>query len=171
MPTEIIGRHQTVRATKAIAAAGDYAAEDVISESATAGTAWAFPAIFRHAGAGGYITQAMAIWQTTALTPRLTLYLFNVTPPTCNLNDNVANTAPHNTDKATFVGQIDLPAMEDLGGCSVAIATTSTTGKLPLWVEPIAATDDLYAVVVTRDAITGEVATNELSIELSLDQY
>lgn len=165
-----IGTIKTVRVTKAIAAAGDYAAEDVLSESASAGTAWTFSAIFRANNAGGYITKAKAIWQTTALTPRLTLYLFKATP-TSNLNDNVANAAPSNADKANFIGQIDFPALEDLGGCSVAVVSPSTVGKLPLWVDAATDADDIIAIAVTRDDITGEVATNELSFELSVEQY
>ena len=163
---------KTVRTPKAIAAAGDYAADDVVSESATAGTDWDFAAIFRVNGVGGYLVKAQAIWQTTALAPRLTVYLFNVAPANCVLNDNVANTAPHNTDKASYVGRIDFPALEDLGtGISVAVATPSTVGNLPLWVDAASDADDLFGVVVTRDAITGEAATNELSIELCVEQY
>jgi len=162
---------KTVRTTKAIAAAGDYAAEDVISESASAGTDWDFPAIFRANNSGGYLVKAQAIWQTTGLTPRLTVYLFNVAPATCATNDNAANTAPHNTDKAGFVAQLDFPALEDLGGVSLAIISPSTLGRLPLWVDAASTADDLFGIVATRDAITGEVATNELSIELSLERY
>jgi len=172
MATEIIAKHKTVRTTKAIAAAGDYAADDVLSESASEGTAWGFANIFRRNNSGGYIIKAQAIWQTTALTPRLTIYLFNVTPPTCALNDNAANTAPHNTDEASYVGRIDFPALEDLGtGISVAVATPNVASNLPLWVDSAALAGDLYGVVVTRDAITGEVATEELSIELTLEQH
>jgi len=172
MATEIIAKHQTVRTTKAIAAAGDYAAQDVISESATVGTAWSFAEIFRRNNSGGYLIKAQAIWQTTALSPRLTIYLFNVTPPTCALNDNAANSAPHNMDKASYVGRIDFPALEDLGtGISVAVATPNTASNLPMWIDSASGADDLYGVVVTRDAITAEVATDELSIELTLEQH
>lgn len=167
----VSGVGATVRVTKAIAAATDYTAEDVVAETGTA-TPWGFTAIFRANAAGGYITKAQALWKTTALTARLTLYLFNVTPPTCALNDNAANTAPHNTDKASYLGKIDFPALEDLGtGMSTAVATPSTTGNLPLWVVGAAAADDLYGVLVTRDAITTEVAADELSIELTVEQY
>jgi len=167
--TEVIIRKKRVSVSKAIAAAGDYAAEDVLSESASEGTAWTFAEIARSNGLGGYITKAHALWQTTALTPRLTLYLFNASPTT-NLNDNIANTAPAYADLAKYVGKIDFPALEDLGGMSEAIATPSTTGNLPLAFECSSTADDLIGILVTRDAITGEVTNNTLTIRLEADQ-
>lgn len=65
-----------VSTTKALAAAGDYAANDVMSESATAGTEWIFSDVVKRNGCSGEITKAQAICETTGLTPRLTLYLF-----------------------------------------------------------------------------------------------
>lgn len=170
MATEIHGRKKVISVSNAIAAAGDYAAEDVLSEHATEGTAWTFADIARSHGKGGYITKAHALWETTNLTPRLTLYLFNATPST-NLNDNVANTAPAYADLAKYVGKIDFPAMEDLGGMSEALATPSPTNNLPLAFECASTSDNLIGIVVTRDAIIGEVATKVLTIRLEADQY
>ena len=97
------------------------------------------------------------------------MFLFNAAPST-NLNDNVANAAPAYADEAQYVGKIDFPALEDLGGMSEAIATPSTTGNLPLAFECSSTADDLIGILVTRDAITGEVATNTLTIRLEADQ-
>jgi len=166
-----IGNLKTVSVTKALAAAGDYAAGDVLSESAGAGTAWTFSAIARSNNASGFIVRAIALCQTTALTPRLTIFLFH-TLPTCTLNDNAANTAVLWADRANFVGSIDFPAMESLGtGVSMSVATPSTLGKAPLGFNTTADTDDLYGVVVTRDAITGESAVMNLVISLTAEQY
>ena len=170
MATEIIGRVHTVSVTKALVAAGDYAAEDVLSESATAGTVWTFSAIARSNGMGGYITKLHAICKTTGLTPRLTLFLFKAAP-TSNLNDNVANTALLHADLANYIGKVDLPSMEDLGGDSEAVATPSTVGNLPLAFTCAAGADDLFGILVTRDAITGEVAGDDMVIRLSVEQY
>ena len=167
----VSGVLKTVSVTKALAAAGDYAAGEVLSESAGAGTAWTFAAIARANNASGYIVRAIALCQTTALTPRLTIFLFHTTP-TCTLNDNAANTAVLWADRANFIGSIDFPAMEDLGtGVSQAIATPSTVGGLPLAFDTAAAADDLIGVVVTRDAITGESAGMNLLIALTVEQY
>lgn len=166
----VVGTKKQVSVTKAIAAAGNYAAEDVICENATTGTVWTFPAIARNNGSSGYIVKAHALWETTALAPRLTLYLFNAAPST-ELDDNKANAAPAYADLSQYVGKIDFPAMEDLGGMSEAIATPSTTGNLPLAFECAEDADDLIGILATRDAITGESATDNLTIRLEAEQY
>jgi hypothetical protein len=160
---------KTVSVTKALAAAGNYDAEDVMCEHATTGVAWTFAALARANGGTGRIIKAHALWETTALTPRLTLFLFNAAPTT-ELDDNKANAAPAFADLSQYVGKIDFPAMEDLGGMSEAIATPSTYGNLPLDFECAAAADDLIGILVTRDAITGEVAEASLTIRLTVEQ-
>jgi hypothetical protein len=166
----VSGVAKTVSVTKACAAAGNYDAEDVISESAAAGTVWTFAAIFRANNTGGYVTKAKVSCETTALTPRLRLYLYNAAP-TCNLNDNVANDGVLNADIAKSLGYIDFPALADVGGNSEAVCTPSTTGNLPMWVDAASAADDLIGVLVTRDAITEETATDDYTVSLTLEQY
>lgn len=168
--TIISGKCKTVSVTKACAAAGDYAAEDVISESATEGTAWTFAAIFRANNTGGYITKALVSCETTGLTHQVSLYLFNAAP-TSNLDDNVANTAVLNADIGKYVGVINFPALSDKGGNSEAIVTSSSAGVLPLWVDAATAADDLLGILITEDAITGETATDDYTIKLTLEQY
>ena len=151
------------------ASGGDYAAGDVLSDDDTAsgGTAMSFTGIGKNEGAAGYITKASILCSTTALTPRLTLFLFKAAP-TCELDDNAANTAVLAADQANYVGHIDFPAMEDLGtGMSQTIATPSTYGNLPLAFNCDAASDTLYGVLVTRDAITGEAANMTVRINLT----
>lgn len=164
----ISGVIKTVSVTK-ILVGGAYSAEDVLSESITDGTKWTFAAIARAVGAGGYITRAHAICETTNLTPRLTLFLFKATP-TSMLNDNVANTALLHADIANYIGRIDFPAMEDLGGDSEAICTPSTNGNLPLAFICAAADDALYGILVTRDNVTLG-AGDDLTITLTVEQY
>ena len=157
--------------TKALEAAVAYDAGDVLSESdtASAGTAWTFSAIARANGAYGYIVKAQVISETTALTPRLTLFLFNATP-NCELDDNAANDALVHADEANYVGKIDFPAMEDIGtGNSEAMATPSTYGNLPLAFKCATAADDLIGVLVTRDAFT-QTATDDMIVKLTVDQ-
>ena len=153
------------QATKLLAAAGDYAAEDVMSESASAGTVWEFPDLVSDKGGHGYITKAMAFLSTTALTPRIALYLFDEAP-TSALNDNVANTAVLIADRLHYQGRILLPAMGDLGGESEAIATPSTSGNLPLEFKCGPDSRSLFGIAVTRDAITGEAAGMSMGISL-----
>lgn len=166
------GVQKTVSTTKVLAAASAYHAEDVLSESASngVGTAYTFSAVARGDGASGYITRASVISETTNVTPRLTLFLFTATP-TCELDDHAANTALKHADLANYIGKIDFPATEDLGtGDSEAVATPSTYGNLPLpFTCPVSA-DDLYGVLVTRDAFT-QTAGDDMTIVLTVEQY
>lgn len=162
----------SVGVTKPLASATAYHAEDVMSESASngVGTAWTFAAIAKVNGGTGYIVKAHAICETTAVTPRITLFLFNATP-TSELDDHAANTALLHADLANYVGKIDFPAMEDLGtGDSETIATPGTTGNLPLAFQCATEADDLIGIAVTRDVFTN-TATNDLRIILTAEQY
>ena len=162
----------TVTTTKALESAVAYSIGDVLSETDTddAGTDWDFDAVGKVNGGTGYISKAQAICETTAVTPRLTLFLFNVAP-TCELDDNAANTALLHADLANYIGKIDFPAMEDLGtGDSESVASPSTFGNLPLAFNCASADDALYGVAVTRDAFTN-TATNDLTFKLTVEQY
>jgi hypothetical protein len=170
MATECIGRVKMVSVTKAVAAAGNYSAEDVISEHATTGTAWIFTDIARQEGASGYITRAQALCETTGQVQRLTLYVFKALP-TCVLNDNVASTCVLHADAGNYIGRIDFPALEDLGGDSEAVCTPSTTGNLPLAFTCAATSRTLWGVLVTRDAFTNETATDDYIIRITCEQY
>ena len=163
---------ETISVTKALAAASAYDAGDVLSENATdgQGTAWTFSAIARADGASGYITKAHIISETTALTPRLVLYLFTATP-TSELDDHAANTALLYADVANYVGRIDFPALSENGtGASEAVATPSTYGNLPIAFTCAAAADDLFGVLVTLDVFT-QVATKDMVIKLTVEQF
>ena len=171
MATETIGRLKKAIVTKALAAASAYSAEDVLSESATngAGTCWTFPDIARSNGTSGYVVRAQVISETKDITPRLTLFLFNAIP-TCELDDNAANTALLHADLDKYVGRVDFPAMEDLGGDSMAICTPSTSGNLPIAFACSNASDDLFGVLVTRDAFT-QTAGDDMTVCLQIEQY
>jgi len=153
----------TVVDSKKLAAAGDYAAEDVLSEHVSAGTVYKFGNMARKDGGTGTITKAIAFLSTTALTPRITLFLFSK-EPTTNLNDNVGNAAPSTNDHLDCEGWIDFMALEDLGGNSAALVTPSTIGNLPLDYKCIGKA--LYGIAVTRDAVTGEAVAMSLDFRL-----
>lgn len=137
---------KTVLTTKTLECEGGYGDEDVMSESDTnaAGTDWDFDF-----GGVGKIVKAVAHHPTTAMTFGMTLFLFTK-PPTSELDDNAANTAPAVADVPFFVGTIVFPAMQDLGsGGSYSIVTPSlATGNLPLAFDaPV-----LYGIAVITDA-------------------
>lgn len=160
---------KTVSVTKVIATAGAYLAERVVSENTSTGTDWDFTAIAKENGGSGYIVKAHVLCETTAITPRMSLYLFTAAPG-CALNDNAANTALLWTDLANYVGKIDFPAMEDLGtGKTEAVATPSTFGSLPMAFTCASTADDLFGVLVARDAVTIGVG-DDVVIRLTVEQ-
>ena len=158
-------RHNIVTATKTRPAnTTAYAANDVISESATdgQGTCWTFSNISPDARNGKFeIIKATILTDAASKTPQLTLHLFKATP-TGELDDNSANTGPLAADWANYVGAIDFPALESLGASiSHATVTRGTVGGLPLPVT-LGETAHLYGVLITRDALTptsGEIFT------------
>lgn len=160
-----------ISSEKTLAAAGDYAAEDVLSESATdtEGSAFKFEHVARRKGGPFSIRKVVALLTTTALTPRITLYLFTKSPSS-ELDDNAANSAVATADRPFYVGRIELPAMTDLGGNSEAIATPDTGSNLPLEGVCAVGDDSLYGIAVTEDAITGEAATMRLMFKMLVRQ-
>ncbi len=171
-PELTAGTLKSVSVTKNIVTGGAYSADDVISEQTTngLGTPWTFSAIGRANGAYGYIVKAHVVSETTAITPRLVLYLFNATP-TCELDDNAANTALLHADLANYIGRIDFPSMSEYGTSDAeAIATPSTYGNLPLAFQCAAGADDLYGVLVTIDGVTLDAA-DDVTVTLTCEQY
>lgn len=173
----ILAPNQTVRSTglqpaisvtKAVVAAANYDAEDVISESATVGTTWDFKDLLPTAGSKGYVVKAHVICETTSQTHILALYLFSKLP-TSVLNDNVANTALLHADLAFYIGRIDFPLLSENGGDSETVATPSTAGNLPLAFELEDGADTIYGILVTTEAVAGESAGDDYTIRLQAE--
>ncbi len=153
--------------TKPLAAASAYAANAVVSESASAGTAWTFANIARANGGTVYITGATIISESESVTPRFTLFLFNAIP-TSNLNDDNANTAPDSADLSQYQTSIDFNAMESLG--TTDSVAEPVIGQLPKPFFCASGADDLILIAVTRDAYT-QTAGDDLTIKLRFEQY
>jgi hypothetical protein len=168
-----VGEIKLITANKTLVADGDYAALDVLSNSKTAGTAFQFANVARYIGGSGYIVKAKVTLSkatgVTAITPRFILMLYN-SAPTCNLNDNNANTGVLHADIAKHVGDIEFPPLRNFGGSPQAIVTPSTSGNLPMAFK-CASSKDLWGVLVTQDAITDETAGMTATIDLEVEQY
>ena len=154
--------------TKTLAASTDYAAEDVLSNDASSGTYFIFDNMAKKNGGSGKIEKAEVMLSVTALTPRITLYLFN-RPPTSNLNDNAANAAPAVGDWVGYQGELNFPALKDLGGVSSTTITANTIGGLELPYK-CGDTKRLYGIAVLEDAVTGESAGMLLGFKLQIRQ-
>ena len=167
------GKIKVITGSSSGAGLAAYGANDVIGAStAASGTTTAFAAVARENGGSGYITEARISVGTSILTPRLTMLLFNATPVGGTTGDNTPNTMVAGTDLGSYQGQIDWPALDNIGtgGESMAIATPSTIGNLPLGFVCASGADDLYGVIVTRDGVTA--GTNVTTrVDLTIEQY
>jgi len=136
---------KTVTKTKTLVG-GVNSAFDVLSESASAGTDWDF----EFGGQGKIIDAVMSIG-TTALTAETSLHCFSKAP-TCNLNDNVANTSPLDADIPYFLGAIEFAGLRDYGTTSRSYthASPSTVGGLPIRFN----SGIVKAVLISVDAMT-----------------
>jgi len=144
-----------------------YGAEDVVSESDSAGAVWNFDAIVHTPGAGGTIVAAVLVDDDTGRTQAMTLYLFDIAP-TGNLNDNAANTSPVAADVDNYLGRIEFPALSDNGGLSDTRASFGIANGLPLTVKTTSGDDAIYGVLVTEGAFTpssGEIFSVSLIME------
>ncbi len=158
MKPETNNHKRTVIATKTIVG-GVSSANDVVSESISPGTDWDFDF-----GGVGYISKVVLDIATSGLTPLMAVQ-FYTTPPTCNLNDNVANTAPVTADVPYFVGEVALPAMSSRGtGHSFTVATPGTPGGLVLSFD----SPKLYAVLIdgTGSTLGNVLATLKVTADM-----
>ncbi len=162
----VTGKLINAKTTLALAAATDYAAEDVMAASDA--LAWRFKNVVEREGGSGIIIGSKALCGTTALPLWLTLFLFEATP-TSNLTDNVANTALLAADLRNYIDRIDYVTMSDLGGLSEAKASPSTVGGLPISFT-LESGRDIYGILVTRNAETGEAANMKMTLTLDVLQ-
>lgn len=161
----VSGDIQRVRATLnsvspgVIAAAGDYAAGDVLNNSASAGVAWQFPDIARNQ-AGGIATKVLVTCSVAAMVPRLRLHVFNEAP-TVVQNDNAAFLFDAD-DRAKYLGYIDLPALQTSGSSEVSWAEADLQWSFGT------VTQKLWFVMQTLDAFTNESAGMTIDVHVEV---
>ena len=155
---------------KGILATGAHVAEDVVSESASAGTCWTFKNCVRKKGGAGKIVGGLVVAETTNIGGWFSLLLHTKTP-TAVLNDGITNTAPILADREAYIGRINFNACTDLGtGSQDANSSVSTFGGLPIHF--VCEDDDvnLYAIAVIRNAV--DLADNTwLKFAIAIEQY
>jgi len=170
----VSGVLKEVRTVKAIdASIGAYAVGDVVNDDdcSTTATYWTFTEVARANGAAGYIVGAILVNETENQAVQYDLFLFNAAP-TGELTDNSANTNPIVADRSKYIGKIEFPISVAKGATvmTVAQATPSTYGNLPLPFKCGAAVDDIYGVLVTNTIYT-QTATDDIEIILLIEQY
>lgn len=147
-----------------VAAAGDYADNDVVSNSATAGVPWWFPGAARVPGGGGIIKRFTLSCSTAAVVASWRLHLFTEPPITSALNDNVAFDLK-NADRLKWIGFIDLTALADIGD-------PSANCNSALNFQFVCAPDsrDLWAILQITDADANESAGMTIIPQLGITQ-
>ena len=156
-----------VSTTVVVAATTNYAAGDVLSNSASVGTYLTFSDVVAQEGGSGRIVGALAIAQSTQVVFLPTLLLYKAVP-TSNLNDNAANTGPSWTDRAGYIGEINFKAFTPNTGGARTEAVEGEGGIPKRFVCGDALTD-IYAIVVAETAETNEKAGESYLVTLLIE--
>ena len=160
------GTGVVVESRKTLAAAGDYAANDVLSESATdtAGRWWTFYDCARAPGRSFWITGVRVTCDEDSILARVRLHFFRLPPGASELDDNAAFAlaAP---DDLHYLQHVDLPAFADRGGFSAA--GDDSVRKM---ITPFLTSRHIYMIAELLDAETGETAGMIMRFELEIER-
>jgi hypothetical protein len=150
-------------------AAGDYADNDVVSDSDTpsAGTAIEFANAVRQAGGAAKIVDARLTFTAAgAIGATSELELFSQAPTATELDDNAAAGSVGAADLPFYLGSIPFSAGTDIGAATVALPT-SLTPAAPLFIHAVATS--IFGRLIFRDAETGETAAMPVDIVLYIE--
>lgn len=149
-------------ASKALAAAGDYAANDMLSESATVGTAWYVGGLSRAPGRPFWLVGVRARCSEDSMLFRLRLHGFRRRPnASTEQRDNEAFTINDADRASNYLGVLcDLPAFADRGDFS-----SSKNADVRELITPDPNADGIWFTVQTLDADANETAGMTLSFE------
>lgn len=146
--------------SKTLAAAGNYTAGDIMSESASngVGTAWTFNDVGPKLGVVTILSSTITSSEDS-VTFRGRLHLFKSNPSSSELDDNAAK-AFAEADRTNFVGFVDFDALGDQGVPSWAVAN-----NLPITVQ-VGTDGKLYGVLEDLSGETNESANMVVTISL-----
>lgn len=144
-----------------IPAAGNYSANDVMSNDTAAGgaRAWRFQEVVRKPGDSALLTGLRLKVNSTALTvfsPRV--HLFRKNPTASELRDNVARSIVA-ADQDAWLGYVDLPLLTSGG---VGMISFNYDVRMQFTTDPDLR--DLFAILETLTAETNEVAGMTVSL-------
>jgi hypothetical protein len=151
-----------------LAAAGDYAALDVLSQSASngVGVAWVIPGAGRVNGGAGRIVGGVITTSVAAFAAKFRMYVFDANPSASELDDNAALSIAA-ADRTKLIGTLQWATDgTNVGGVSL----NELTNTLALPFKCAAASTDLYGILVTVDAETNESAGMTVDVELLVEQ-
>lgn len=143
----------TTNSANLIAAAGNYADNDIIAHSASngVGVPWKFTALGRYASATGTIVGASVKTSVAAWVAGFRIHLFNAIPTASEFDDNEAFSI-HANDRTKYLGYIDITPSASMGGFSLA-QNDALTKKYTA-----DSSGDVYAIIQLTDAESNESA-------------
>ena len=161
-----------VSVSRTVAAAGDYADNDILSNSATngAGTAWEFVNATPRSGGVGEIFEATLKCSAGAVVGTTRLHLFDRPPTTSEMDDNAALNMT-TADRPFHIGWIDFAALQDVGDYGMIQATGLSQ---MFWVkegQTGASAKSLWGILQITDAETNESAGMTIEITLGMRPY
>jgi hypothetical protein len=145
-----------------------YAANDIVSNSTSAGTALLLSNAVRINAGTGYIVSARVITNTTGITPRFRLHFGKTAAGAASvMNDNAAAANAYTLlSNSNYLGYMDLAALQSQGGTSVSFVDDNTQ-RIPI--SGAAGSKDIYCVVETLDAFA-PVSGQKITIQIAIEQ-
>lgn len=160
---------RAVTASFVAAAAGDYADNDVLSNSATngAGLALEFPNAVLTAGGGAKVIGGnINVVASTSVAATIGLQLFAQTPTATELDDNAAEGGIGAADAPYYLGEILFAAGTDYGAGTIK-TPSAVTPAAPLFI--YAADTSVFGRLIFRDAEASETASMPVSVTLYIE--
>lgn len=157
---KILNPVKSVSASFAAAAAGDYADNDVISNSASngAGLALEFPLAVRvPGGAGMVISGTINVVASTSVAATIGLQLFSQTPTATELDDNAAEGGVGAADAPYYLGEMLFATGTDYGAGNIK-PPSAVTPAAPLFIHAEGVSQSIFGRLVFRDAEASETA-------------
>lgn len=149
-------------------AAGDYADNDVISDSVSngTGTPMEFANAVPIAGSACKIIGADLSCDEDSVAATSELFLFSQAPTASEMDDNAAWGGVGAADGPYLIGSIAFGALADVGAYSF-IKATSPTPAAPLLAYCVATS--IFGILVLRDAETNETAGMRVTVRLYVE--
>lgn len=138
-----------------------YAANDAVSESASAGTVWTATNIARVSGGGGTITKAEVATDDSAVVVRYEIDLYNTSITA--INDNAEATRLY-ANQASFIGTITFPAAAKKTANSNQAEAVNDTVRMPF---VTSGSRNLFYIVRMLDADASPVSAAKVRVNLS----
>lgn len=147
----------TTNGANTVAAAGDYAALDILAHSASNGVGvnWIWSNAAAVAGGSGTITRVLIRGTAETMTARIRIWLFNAATTTATEMDDNAAFLLDEDDYGKLLGWIDMPAMARAGASGEPFVTQNIDVRFAFACNADA---HLYGILQLLDAETLEAA-------------